>query len=178
MGVAAIFGIFAANIFLVPEDVRPHDERAAWERFISGSPSSAPIASSCPCTSSESRAASAATRMPPACITSQRLQFVHVHQFMTIAAFITGSRAAFLSGQFFLEPEERRESHRKIRGMPQPSNGSPIPRRRLTIISGAIIPASIVARTNSACRARRTTSFRRILQPQEVARKGIRRAGI
>ena len=111
MGVAAIFGMFCGDLFLVSEDVRPDDERDASARFISGSRSSASTASSCRCTSWDWRAIRGATPIPAASISCSRC--TRCTYFITIAAFITIARAASVPVQLLLEPEGREEGRRK-----------------------------------------------------------------
>ena len=137
MGVAAIFGIFAATLFLVPEDVRPDAETRPlgkihfWFTFVGVYCIFMPMhflgLAGHPRRYADTTGVDYLANLHP------------VHVFITIAAIHHHRGAAFVSAQFLLEPESRQEGHARIPGTPPRWNGRLLHRRR-SIISEASEP--------------------------------------
>ena len=163
MGVASIFGIFAATYYWFPKMFgRMMNETLA--KLTSGLLSRAPIASSCRCILWESRAACGVTRILPALDYLAALQ--PLHRFMTIAAFVTAAAQIIFFYNFFRSMKNG-ERAPTIPGTPRRSNGSPRSPPPLDNFGGRY-PTFIAGLTSTAFRARSRISFRRILLPEEV----------
>ena len=143
----SIFGDLRGDLLLVPEDVRPDDERDARARSTSGSRSS-----SSTCTFFPMHILGVGGHMrriynPMQYEFLQPLQ--HWNVFITIGALCLGRVAARLRRQLLLEPVRRQEGARRTRGTRTRSSGRRR-RRRRTATSRARSRPSTAGRTSTA----------------------------
>ena len=159
MGVASIFGIFAATYYWFPKMFGRMHGRDARRSCISGLLSRVRTASSCRCISWASPEEFDATRIRPALIIWRRSS--RCIEFMTIAAFVTAAAQLIFFYNFF------RSLKKGARASANPWNAttlewitsSPPPLRQFR---RPITQASIAVRTNTAFPARTKTSFLKI----------------
>ena len=167
MGVAAIFGIFAATYFWFPKMFgrmmnEPLGKLHFWFTFVGAYCIFMPM-HFVGIAGGIRRYADASGRR----ITCSALQ--PVHQFMSIAAFITGAAQILFLFNFFWSLKSGPKAS-KNPGTPRRSNGSPI-RRRRTIISAGHFPSVYRGPYEFSVPGAKEDFVPQNLTPQEVARE-------